>query len=176
MAHVGDDDRAELIAYLDGELGEKESQAFEARLGRDPGLRAEAETMKKTWELLDYLPRPEPSANFTHQTLERLALQDRPGGWAKAGRWPSLVPAGWAAGVLLALGAGLLAASRLWPTGAPNDHAVPAAKAEPTKAEIEIQMVREMDVIRNRRLYENVDDVEFARKLPEVMDDEEGQS
>ncbi len=39
MAHISEEDRAELVAYLDGELDEQSSQAFEARLTRDPPLR-----------------------------------------------------------------------------------------------------------------------------------------
>jgi len=90
MSQLNDDDLNALTAYLDGELDDAASQAFEARLRRDPDLRAEAEAMKRTWEMLDYLPRPEPSTSFTHRTLERLAVLDTapatpvpaPGRWA----------------------------------------------------------------------------------------------
>src|SRR5438874_735215 len=117
MAQISDDDRAELVAYLDGELAEEAAQAFEARLSRDRQLRSEAEALKKTWEMLDFLPRAEPSASFTHKTLERLAVHSTgrvaPGG--KPGLWAWAAPLGWAAALLIALGGGWLAATTLWP-------------------------------------------------------------
>src|SRR5437016_255159 len=74
-----DADRAELVAYLDGELDRTGQQRVEARLGRDVRARAEAETLKRAWELLDYLPRPEPSPNFTERTLTRISALPRYG-------------------------------------------------------------------------------------------------
>src|ERR1700676_4895709 len=104
MSQLSEDERADLVAYLDGELDEAASQDFEARLSREPQLRAEAEALKKTWELLDYLPRPEPSGGFTHRTLERLAVREtaviRDG---TARRWAWLAPVGWAAAMLMAM-------------------------------------------------------------------------
>jgi hypothetical protein len=74
-ADIPDDDSPlteELVAYLDGELGVEGNHAIEARIGLDPTVRAEADALKKTWDLLDYLPRPEPSPNFTERTLSKL--------------------------------------------------------------------------------------------------------
>src|SRR5262245_5206366 len=63
---------AELVAYLDGELDPAAARRIEARLAADPEARAKAAALKKTFDLLDYLPRPEPSPTFTTRTLERL--------------------------------------------------------------------------------------------------------
>lgn len=63
---------AELVAYLDGELDEASARQVEARLARDPAARARAAELKKSFDLLDYLPRPEPSATFTTRTLDKL--------------------------------------------------------------------------------------------------------
>src|SRR5262249_17230514 len=79
MRHLSDEDRANLVAYLDGELDEASAQALEAKLNTDPRARAEAETLRRTWELLDYLPRAEVSTSFTHRTLERLAVRTASG-------------------------------------------------------------------------------------------------
>src|SRR6266545_3727421 len=109
MADLSDEERADLVAYLDGELDEQAAQALEARLGNDPRARAEAETPRRTWELLDYLPRTEASTSFTHRTLERLAVQtsSQPV-MLPASRWPGrLLALGWVAAVLLAVAAGL---------------------------------------------------------------------
>jgi anti-sigma factor RsiW len=67
-------ERADLVAYLDGELGRETARALEAKLSLYPEARAEADALLRTWELLNYLPRPEPSPTFTHRTLSRLAL------------------------------------------------------------------------------------------------------
>ena len=63
---------AELVAYLDGELDAPAARKVEARLATDPEARARAAALKKSFDLLDYLPKPEPSANFTTRTLELL--------------------------------------------------------------------------------------------------------
>jgi anti-sigma factor RsiW len=64
--------KAQLIAYLDGELNEDEESAVEVRLNTDPAARREATALKQTWDLLDYLPKHEPSPTFTSKTLSRL--------------------------------------------------------------------------------------------------------
>src|SRR4051794_5032043 len=117
MAYLNDEERANLVAYLDGELDETSARALETRLSQDPRARAEADALRRTWEMLDYLPRAEASTNFTHRTLERLAVQTAPQPLTRAVRrlpwW--LLAAGWAAAVLLAAGGGLTAANLLWP-------------------------------------------------------------
>src|SRR5262249_54858916 len=66
-------ERDDLVAYLDGELTGEPARALERKLSLNPDARAEAEALRRTWELLDFLPRPEPSADFTHRTLSRVA-------------------------------------------------------------------------------------------------------
>ena len=66
-------DRDNLVAYLDGELDERTARALEAKLSRDPQARSEAEALKRTFNLLDYLPRGEASSQFASRTLDRLA-------------------------------------------------------------------------------------------------------
>src|SRR5689334_24912554 len=61
--------RDELTAYLDGELDEATAAVVEQRLRDDPALRREAETLKRAWEMLDFLPQPEPSTDFASRTL-----------------------------------------------------------------------------------------------------------
>jgi hypothetical protein len=61
------------VAFLDGELTGEEALLIERKLSLDPTARAEADRLKRTWDLLDYLPRPEPSASFTQKTLTRLS-------------------------------------------------------------------------------------------------------
>lgn len=63
---------AELVAYLDGELDPVAARKVETRLARDPVARARAAELKKSFDLLDYLPKPEPSPTFTTRTLDKL--------------------------------------------------------------------------------------------------------
>ena len=168
MARLSDQDRTDLSAYLDGELDEATVRALEAKLANDPQARAEAESLRRTWELLDYLPRAEASNSFTHRTLERLAVQtgSRPV-LRLRGRLPWwLLAAGWAAAILLAAGGGLTAANLIWPRSstAPQD-----------PAEVEAQAIRNLRVIEQKRLLDHTDDLEFLRALdhPDLFGDDD---
>ena len=63
----------DLVAYLDGELDGQARQAVEVKLSQDAAARAEAQSLRKVWDLLDYLPQPVTSPTFTERTMERLA-------------------------------------------------------------------------------------------------------
>ena len=70
-------DRANLVAYLDGELDEAESQQFASYLTSSPVMRREIESLQQTWELLDHLPRPQVPADLASRTLlEVKAISD----------------------------------------------------------------------------------------------------
>ena len=66
----------ELVAYLDGELGDEESQRIERQLAGDAPLRIYAESLDRTWQLLDSLGDAAASGEFTQKTLA--SLQARP--------------------------------------------------------------------------------------------------
>ncbi|HMB08354.1 MAG TPA: hypothetical protein VKP69_32060 [Isosphaeraceae bacterium] len=61
--------RHNLLAYLDGGLGEGEVRAIATKLTLSSTARREVEALQKTWELLKYLPRPKVSGAFTARTL-----------------------------------------------------------------------------------------------------------
>lgn len=62
-------ERANLVAYLDGELDEPESRVIATKLTQSVTARREIEMLQKTWEMLDHLPRPRASESFTQRTL-----------------------------------------------------------------------------------------------------------
>lgn len=65
-----DDPRlTELVAYLDGELDDSSSERLEKRLGQDRDLRHYAETLDRTWQMLNTLGEPTASGEFTRKTL-----------------------------------------------------------------------------------------------------------
>jgi len=67
-------ERANLVAYLDGELNEAEVRALSNKITQSVTARREIESLQKTWELLDYLHRPEPTPDLAGRTLS-LAFQ-----------------------------------------------------------------------------------------------------
>lgn len=165
---LSEEDRENLLAYLDGEADEETARTVEARLSLDPRARAEAETLQRTWDLLDYLPRPEVSASFTHRTLDRVSTF-RPA--ASAAGWP-LLRGRWSR--RLASAAALLVAGLLaYQTTLTLAQRRPVLTLE-SSADLEHQLVRDLRLLENRRLYEVVENVEFLRALdtPELFGDD----
>jgi hypothetical protein len=169
MSTLSEEEKADLVAYLDGELDEEASAALEAKLARDPEARAEADALKHAWGLLDYLPKAQPSPNFTNRTLEKLSLErktatasaSRPvAPPARRSRWK--VGVAWAAAVLVAGGAGLGASFYVWPV--PHDNG-----PDPDEA-----IVRHLRILEKSRWYDAVDDLDFLRQLdhPDLFGDE----
>jgi anti-sigma factor RsiW len=141
-----DDDRAELVAYLDGELAADAQRRVEARLNSDPQARSEAETLQRAWDLLDYLPRPEPSTDFTERTLDRVSASKVSSSFRvspSAGRptglpWyrrPVVWVSGWAAAALLALGGGYALGPRPAPLPEVNIDTDPLMTEKPSMIE-----------------------------------------
>ncbi len=63
------EERANLVAFIDGELTEAESRALTTKLTHSATARREVELLKKTWEVLDNLPRPRVTDQFHERTL-----------------------------------------------------------------------------------------------------------
>jgi anti-sigma factor RsiW len=152
-------ERANLVAYLDGELDEETAQALEAKLLLDGRAREEAGALQWAWDLLDYLPRAEPSPTFTNRTVERIAAPRThlalPG---KPGRRRCLtLGLAWAAAVLVAAGVGFAGAQLVsrW-------------------TDLDRHLIRDLRVIENKRLYETVEDLDFLRQLdhPDLFGDD----
>ncbi len=159
--NLTNEERADLVAYLDGELDERAASRLESKLGRDPRARAEVNELKRVWECLDQLPRPTPSPDFTQQTMERLTVVSaaQPPAASVSARWrPLILPIGWAAAALLAIGIGFAGTRLLSP---------PKEAAETVVApEIDTEtLARDRRVIENRRLYEHAVNIDFLRAL-----------
>jgi anti-sigma factor RsiW len=165
---MSEDEKAELVAYLDGELDEASTQAVEAKIAADPAVRSELEMLKQTWGMLDYLPKATPSANFTNRTMERMTLEraaspTKTAPMASRQRaWP--IGATWAAAILLALVAGYYSAAQLWPAP-PDIEAIPEA---------DLPLVQHLRLAEKWYYYDNVDDLDFVKKLsqPDLFGDD----
>ena len=64
-----------LVAYLDGELDEKEKSAFEKQLAEQPQLQQKLAEYEKAWKALDYLEPSTPDQAKVYSTLELIALR-----------------------------------------------------------------------------------------------------
>jgi anti-sigma factor RsiW len=147
---LSSDERADLVAYLDGELPEAHTRVISTKLTQSATARREVEILKKTWELLDFLPRPKAPPEFSERTIShihRLELEGRSweplvASWStQAGR---VVVYAIAAG--LSLGAGYAATRWVWP--------------DPTE-----RVVRELTLAERLDEYLEVGSFEFLRQL-----------
>jgi ferric-dicitrate binding protein FerR (iron transport regulator) len=76
------EERSNLVAYIDGELTDDEARAIATKLTQSPTARREVDSLRKTWELLEYLPRPQASQEFPDRTLSSIrTFQSRGGTW-----------------------------------------------------------------------------------------------
>jgi anti-sigma factor RsiW len=139
----------ELVAYLDGELDDEASERVIQRLRSDPNYRQKLNEMQAAWDMLDELPRVEPSDSFTQSTIEMIALTSEADALSAEAKietkrhWSRLAIA--AAVLVAALLGYYLISQRL-------DRA-------------NRQLVRDLPVIENVDLYSAVDDLDFLREL-----------
>lgn len=66
------DERSDLVAYVDGELPDARSRVITTKLTMSATARREVEMLRKTWELLDHLPRPEAPEEFASKTVSHI--------------------------------------------------------------------------------------------------------
>jgi hypothetical protein len=74
------DERADLVAYVDGELPEVHARTIATKLTKSATARREVEMLERTWEMLDLLPLPQVTERFSEKTLSqirRLEVQSR---------------------------------------------------------------------------------------------------
>ena len=113
------DERADLVAYVDGELPEATSRALSTKLTQSATARREVEMLNKTWELLGRLPFPEVDEQFSERTATEIrAIDLRSPAWeASVQSWSSrgVEAAAYVVLAALAMGIGYGATRWLWP-------------------------------------------------------------
>jgi anti-sigma factor RsiW len=133
----------ELVAYLDGELGERAAAQVKRHLELCPACRLEAEKLGATAGLLGNIADIEPSAGFTADTIRRALARPAEPSPSRLRLVRRLAPVAAAAVVLLVLG--------LW-------LAIPR---EPAGIEaldpVEQEIVQNMDILENLDLLEDYD-------------------
>lgn len=150
--------RANLVAYLDGELDDQETAEIESALAHSAVARNDVELLARTYDLLDELPRVKAPREFTERTLTTIRLD---------GVRPDITQTEWyrklrRGSVLLAWLAAMTAASavgyRITQSLVPNDADV---------------LVNDFEVIQRLDQYQEVGNVEFLKTLdgqhPQLM-------
>ena len=155
MSRLSPQQRADLVAYLDGELDDVTLKNIEQTLAKSPAARHDVEMLVRTWDLLDELGRPSATEEFTARTLSNIQAEEQRAPWYR-GSWIEVlysdrarrgaILAGWAAGLAFVAAAGFLLTNR-W---------------IPSESRI---LVEELPVIENLDLYANAGSMEFLRAL-----------
>lgn len=145
-----------LIPYLSGEATDEERQQLEARIALDADTRERAEQHKLAYELLDYLPSPGPSADFTAKTLTRIEQSAYPvqtvADTTNPAFTPTMSPVAWLFAAILAVALGYFAHYSLY-----DNLSVLRGQAE--------LPLSDLRVIEKLPLYLGVDDFEFLERL-----------
>lgn len=132
----------ELVAYLDGELGESAAAAVRGHLERCPACKLDLERLSAAGSILGEIRDIEPSADFTARTMRR-ALDAPQLRVSRSALMRRLVPAVAAAVVLVALGLWLLS-----PSGPESTESL-----DP----VEMEIVENIDILENLELLEDLD-------------------
>ena len=155
------DDRADLVAYLDGELDEATTARIDQTVASNEVARREIERLSRVYDLLDELPKTEPSPEFTQSALsvvEQEVIEEGSIGRLQdlINRWRPLAIAGLAAMAMTGLGT-VLGAAAFRAEGNRRLEAVPTAELLPT-----LQAIGDEDFLRSlpgqRSLLEQMDE------------------
>ncbi|VAX41729.1 hypothetical protein MNBD_PLANCTO02-2501 [hydrothermal vent metagenome] len=151
LSRLTPDQRSDLVAYLDGELGAKESEGIEKVLTTSPVARSEVEALSKTWKLLDYLPQAKASQEFTKRTISQVKVDTVTRPPINEQQWfvqtrRGLIAASWLIGLTLMSLLGFSITNR-W-------------IQDPST-----QLVKELPVIENMDIYREIGTVDFLDEL-----------
>lgn len=149
-----------LVAYLDGEVSEQEAIEVEQALSSSEQTRAQVDSLERTWELLDKLPIPKASDEFTDKTLSTIKTMELEAQEAVSQQRSGLslskasqdqirklaVISGWSVGLALSIFVGYQLTNQWLP-----DKPVP--------------LVEDFSFIENLDIYSEVQDLEFLEQL-----------
>ncbi len=142
------EERANLVAYLDGELNDAQARTIATKLTQSLTARREVEALQKTWEMLDLLSRPRASEDFTVRTLSVATRQGDGRIASAASDVARRVGLGlvWAAISATLFVVGFLLTTRVWPN--------PSAR-----------LVRDLPIAESFEEYRDVGSFEFLEQL-----------
>jgi anti-sigma factor RsiW len=144
------DMRANLVAYLDGELDEAATQIIEQTLAENSDVRGEVDSLTRTFEMLDELPRAQVSDEFTARTLStiQIARQSQTDGDTPSHRrfGNRMLLASWIVGLALSVLLGVLIGGRF-------------SRDDSTR------LVEDLPILKNLDIYSEIGSVEYLQKL-----------
>jgi len=112
-------ERADLVAYLGGARIDAKARRVAAKLAHIAQARRAVEALERTWDLLEFLPRPAASEEFTARTLTEVVRREAELGQISPAvvrtTWHLLRAAGWIALSLLGFGVGFGLIQWVWP-------------------------------------------------------------
>jgi len=150
LTRLSQDDRENLAAYLDGELDENGTRRIESLLTVSEVARNDVDVLARTYDMLELLPRPKVTADFTERTLvtarqkeHRQPITEQ--AWFRAAQRGALL-AGWGIVILATATAGYLLSNR----------------AIPREEDL---LLQQLPVIQNMDVYLETGNIEFLRDL-----------
>ncbi len=155
MTRLSAQQRADLVAYLDGELDDVTMKDIEQTLTKSPAARHDVDMLIRTWDLLDELGRTTASQDFSNKTMTNLRAAETQAPWTGgtwieflrgAGARHGAILVGWVAGLACIAIVGFLL----------TNHWIPDESR---------MLVEELPVIENLDRYSNIGSIEFLREL-----------
>jgi hypothetical protein len=142
--------RDNFAAYLDGELEPDEVKNLEKVLADSPVARKDVELLVRTYDMLDLLPRPQATVEFTQKTMATIKLSDFK---------PDITQTAWYKrlhlGIVAAAATALLAVTGLLAYAGTSRWA-------PTDEDL---LLRDLQVIKNLDEYSQVGQYDFLERL-----------
>jgi anti-sigma factor RsiW len=139
----------ELMAYLDGELGDERRRYLDERISGNPELRQKVKELQQTWDLLDELPREPVGDDFTRITVEMVAVQ------AESEAQLQVRRANWWRRTALLLGLAFSAVA-----GAAGFLWMRSQLAEPNR-----RLVDDLPILQQLDAYQNAESIQFLQML-----------
>jgi len=150
ITRLTSEQRADFVAYLDGELDDATAQTIEKTLAANSVARHEVEMLTRTWELLDQLPRAAATEGFAARTLTNISVEEsRPHEAAQVfyeRARKGCISILWTATLAAGAFVGFLTTNR-W---------------IPVESDV---LINDIEVIDDFELYSEIEDFEFLRKL-----------
>ena len=150
LKRVSVEHRDNFVAYLDGELSPEEAKNLERVLADSPVARKDVELLVRTYDMLDLLPRPQATVEFTQKTMATIKLSDLK---------PDVTQTGWYRrlhlGIIAVAVAGVLAVTGLLAYAGTSRWA-------PTEEDL---LLKDLQVIKNLDEYSQVGQHEFLKRL-----------
>lgn len=151
LSRLTADQRSNFVAYLDGELEEADAQQIEKTLAQSEVARHEIESLAKTWEMLDHLPKAEATEEFTRRTMATATMANEKS--RDITEHPAFIKArsgaiwvGWGAGLLISTAIGYAITASVVPN--PMD-----------------DLIEDFPVIENFDRYQEIGNVDFLQRL-----------